>query len=77
MFEKHPSILDIKTNKLNSVFSFRKTTEEEVLKVIRNLNIKKSCQTSDTPTKIIKLDSNISQVLLANILTIALIKLNF
>ena len=34
-FEKHPSILNIKKMKLDSVFSFRKTTQEEVLKVIR------------------------------------------
>ena len=58
-FEKHPSILNIKKMKLDSVFSFRKTTQEEVLKVIQDLNTKKSCQTSDTPTKIIKLNSDI------------------
>ena len=58
-FEKHPSILNIKKRKLDSVFSFRKTTQEEVLKVIQDLNAKKSCQTSDTPTKIIKLNSDI------------------
>ena len=55
-FEKHPSILNIKKRKLDSVFSFRKTTQKEVLKVILDLNTKKSCQTSDTPTKIIKLN---------------------
>ena len=58
-FEKHPTILSIKKRKLNLVFSFRKTTQEEVSKVIWNLNSKKSCQTSDTPTKIIKLNSDI------------------
>ena len=41
-----------------SVFSFRKTTQEKVSKVIGDLNTKKS-QTSDTPTKIIKLNSGI------------------
>ena len=58
-FEKYPSILNIKKRKLNSLFSFRKTTQEEVSKVIRNLNTKKSCYTSDTPTKIIKLNFDI------------------
>ena len=58
-FEKHPSILNIKKRNLDSVFSFRKTTQEKVSKFIRDLNTKKSCQTSDTPTKIIKLNSDI------------------
>ena len=58
-FEKHPSILNIKKRKLVSVFSFRKTTQKKVLKVIQDLNAKKSCQTSDTPTKIIKLNCDI------------------
>ena len=58
-FEKHLSILNIKKRKLDSVFSFRKTTQEEVLKVIQDLNAKLSCQKSDTPTKIVKLNSDI------------------
>ena len=36
--------------KLDSVFSFKNCTHEEVLKVIRDLSAKKSCQTSGTPT---------------------------
>ena len=43
-----------------------KTTQEEVLKVIRDWNTKKSCQTSDTPTKIIKLNSDILSNLIYN-----------
>ena len=58
-FEKHPTILNIKKGKLDSVFSFRKTTQEKVLKVTRDLNTNKRCQTSDSPTKIIILNSNI------------------
>ena len=58
-FEKCLSILKIKKRKLDSVFSFRTTTQEEASKVIRDLNTKKSCQTSDIPTKIIKLNSDI------------------
>ena len=58
-FEKLSSILNIKKRKLYSVFLFRKPTQEEVLKVTQDLNVKKSCQKSDTPTKIIKLNSDI------------------
>ena len=41
------------------MFSFRKATQEEVSKIIRDLNAKKSCETGYTPTKIIKLTSDI------------------
>ena len=58
-FEKHPSILNIKKKKLDSLSSFRNTTQEEVLKLVRELNTKKSCQTSEAPSKIIKLNSDI------------------
>ena len=58
-FEKHPSIFDIKKSRLDSVFWFRKTTQEKLLKVIQYLNAKKICQTSETLTKIIKLNSDI------------------
>ena len=59
-FGKHPSILNIKIRKLDSVFSFRKTTQEKVLKVIEDLNAKKSY----TTTKIFKLNSDISSNLI-------------
>ena len=58
-FEKHPSILNIKKSKLDSDFSFRKITQKELSKVIRDLTTKSSCETSDTPTKIIKSNSDI------------------
>ena len=58
-FEKHPRFLNVKKGSLDSVFSFRKTAQEKVLKVIQDLNAKKSYQTSDTPSKIIKLNSDI------------------
>ena len=38
---------------------FRSTTPEEVVKVTCSVNIKKSCQTTDIPTKVIKLNSDI------------------
>ena len=58
-FEKHPSVTNIKNKNFESTFSFKKTAPEEVVKVIRNLNIRKSCQTTDIPTKVIKLNSDI------------------
>ena len=56
-FEKHLS--NIKSKNFKSIFSFKKPTPEEVVKVIRNLNKLKSCQTTDIPTKVIKLNSEI------------------
>ena len=49
--------MKIKTIALNSTFHFRKTSGNE--KVVSNLNIKKSCQQEDIPTKIIKLSKNL------------------
>ena len=40
-FKKHLSIPNIKKRNLDAVFSFRKTTQEEVSKVIRYLKTKK------------------------------------
>ena len=40
-FEKHSSVLNIKKGILSQFFSFRKYTQEEVTKVIRDLNTKK------------------------------------
>ena len=44
---------------LNSVFSSRNTTKEEVSISLQCLNTKKSCQASNTPNKSIKLNSDI------------------
>ena len=44
--------------RISNLFFFKKATLEEVVKVIRNLNIRKSCQTTDILTKIIKLNSD-------------------
>ena len=57
--EKHQSVSDIKNKNLESIFSFKKITPEEVVKVIRNLNIRKTWQTTLIPIKVIKLDSDI------------------
>ena len=72
-FEKHSSIFNIKKRKLDSVFSFRKTTQEEVSKVIRNLYTKKL----SVPPKSSNWILIFSQIWFTNILTTALIKVNF
>ena len=48
--------LIIKQREFNSIFSFKNTNENEVRKIIKNPNVRKTCQGSDIPTKIIKLD---------------------
>ena len=58
-FQKRPSFINIKKKNFESTFSFKKTTSKEVIKFIRNLNIRKSCQVADIPTKVIKLNSDI------------------
>ena len=58
-FDKHPSIVKIKAKGFDSTFHFRKTSCNEVEKIISNLNIKKSCQQEDIPTKIIKLNKDL------------------
>ena len=58
-FDKHASIVEIKAKALDSTFHFRKTSCNEVEKVVSNLNIKKSWQQEDIPTKIIKLNKDL------------------
>ena len=60
-FDKRPIIVKIKTKAFGSTFHFRKTSCNEVKKIISNRNIKKSCQ-QDIPTKIIKLNKDYSQL---------------
>ena len=56
---KHPSIVKIKAKALDSPFHFRETSCNEVEKIISTLNIKRSCQQEDIPTKIIKLNTGL------------------
>ena len=49
-FDKHPSIVKIKAKALDSNFHFRKTSCNEVEKIMSNLSIKKSCQQEDILT---------------------------
>ena len=53
-FQNHPSVVNIKQREFNSTFSFKNTNENEVHKIIKNLNVRKNCQGSDIPSKIIK-----------------------
>ena len=54
-FGNHPIIVKIKTKALDSTFHFRKTSCNQVEKIISNLNIKKSYEQENILTKIIKL----------------------
>ena len=54
-FQNHPSVVNIEQREFNSTFSFQNTNENEVCKIIKNLNVRKSCQGSDISAKIIKL----------------------
>ena len=58
-FKKHQSIKNIKSKKLNSTFSFENTYTDVVMKVINNLNVAKTCQVNDIPTKVIKINKDI------------------
>ena len=53
-FQGHPSIKNIRANNFKSVFSFTHTNEVEIKKIIRSMNVHKTCQLKDIPTKIIK-----------------------
>ena len=57
--DNHPSIVKIETKALDSTFHFRKTSGNEVEKIISKLDIKKTCQEEDIPIKIIKLNKNL------------------
>ena len=50
-FDKHPGIIKIKAKAFDSTFHFRKTSCNEVEKIISNLSIKMSSQQEDFPTK--------------------------
>ena len=58
-FKNHPSIKNIKRKKFSSTFSFENTYTDVVMKVINNLNVAKSCQINDIPTKVIKMNKDI------------------
>ena len=55
-FQNHPSVVNVKQKEFNTIFSFNNTNENEVRKIIKNLNVRKTCQGSKILTKIIKLN---------------------
>ena len=58
-FRNHPSIKNSKSKKFNLTYSFENTYADVVMKVINNLNVAKSCQINDVPTKVIKMNKDI------------------
>ena len=59
LFDQHPSIINIKKKKFDSILNFKKTSSTEVEKVINNLSIIKACQNDDIPTKVIEMNKDI------------------
>ena len=57
--QNHTSILKIKSNRTYSGFSFRPVNYEEALAELKNLDISKTSQLEEVPTKIVKEDLNI------------------
>ena len=58
-FENHLSIKNSKSKKFNSTFYFENTYTDVVMKVINNVNVAKSSQINDIPTKVIKMNKDI------------------
>ena len=48
-FQNHPSVANIKQREFNSTFSFRNTNENEVRKIFKNLNVRKTWQGDNLP----------------------------
>ena len=63
LFSTHSKITQAlrisKVKSFNSTFSFENTYTDEVMKVINNLNVAKTCQVNDIPTKVIKMNKDI------------------
>ena len=57
-FENHSSITNLKSKNFDVNFTFKDTSSSEVIKMIKNLNVKKASQKSDIPPKIVKLNAN-------------------
>ena len=49
-FQNHPCVVNIKRKELNSIFSSKNTNENDIYKIIKNLNVRKTCQGIETPT---------------------------
>ena len=53
-FKKHPSVVAIFENHKDSAFSFRHVSLDEITKETKGLDVKKACQNTNIPTKVIK-----------------------
>ena len=59
-FKNYPNIKNIKNKKFNLIFFFFESTYTDVvMKVINNLNVAKTCQVNDIPTKVIKMNKDV------------------
>ena len=58
-FKNHTSIKNIQSKKFNSTFPLENTYTDVVMKVINNLDVAKTCQVNDIPTKVIKMNEDI------------------
>ena len=66
-YNNHPSILKIKGHVTNNKsFSFKTISENEILKLIKNLDIHKACVEDDIPTKSLIENSDIISNYIAN-----------
>ena len=52
-FKNYPNIVDIKQREFNTIFGFNNTNENEVRKIVRSVDVCKTCQGRIIPTKII------------------------
>ena len=59
MFKIHPRIKVIKTRRKEGTFTFNYVSYEEVLNEIRKLQVAKTIQQNDIPTKILKENSEV------------------
>ena len=56
--KKRPSITYIKSKSFDANFTFRDTSSNEFINLIKTLNVKKVAQKSDIPTKIVELNAD-------------------
>ena len=56
IFNKHPSIINIKKKNFDSVLNLKITSSTEVEKVIDNLSVIKACQNDGILTRVIKMN---------------------
>ena len=43
MLQNHPGVVNIKQTEFNLTFSFKNTSDNEVRKITKNLNVRKTC----------------------------------